>query len=495
MLWTLALGGTAGLLLSMSFPVVTLVTLAIFSLCAARIRRRFPWLVLAALITILIGAGQIFHLYNEFRLTPTTIGRQDHPEPDLVLLAWSTFVRPLPIPLARLDQGYWRTVFFGPPFAMAALLALLRWRDRDLLPLRAGLLVGIVGFLVPPAYLLSLNTAQWLYRTEINVFGTLLAACAIHRWHAAHSPRRIAVIVAVQIAVVLGAIAPVVNPTQRRALGLAPPSEFTIVSPGIAEEITALHAREPGRVAFAPVAHAALRDSALNRHGIAPNQLPQMGIASLSSVQYGITSDAISPTMHTLEGETAVGPVAMKSAALLDVLGVRYVVAMAGDEVAPDLREIRQWPRDLRMYVNDDAWPEAFFVAAIPGRLPRLEKCGHDRLLCADFAQSGMTPLPPTVQMTRLYDGVRLTFAAADTERQMVVTQWFREGWAVTAGRGELRPAAEHLIGVRVPAGESMVEIRFRPRVRMFLFVLALACELVVVVGVITLIVRRPRHF
>jgi hypothetical protein len=354
------------------------------------------------------------------------------------------------------------------------------------------LLVGIVGFLVPPAYLLSLNTAQWLYRTEINVFGTLLAVGAISRWHQARSPRRMAVIVAIQIAIVLGAVAPVVNPTQRRALGLAPPSEFAIVSPGIAEEIAALHAREPGRVAFAPIAHAALRDSALNRHGIAPNQLPQMGIPSLSSVQYGITSDPIYPTTHTLEGETAVGPVAMRSAALLDALGVRYVVAMAGDEVAPDLRQIRQWPRDLRLYVNDDAWPEAFFVGSVPGRLSRLPKCGHDRLLCADFEPSGMTPLPGRVEVAHVHDGLRLTFPPADAERQMVVTQWFRDGWRVTEGRASLVPAAENLIGLRVPPGESAVEIRFRPRARMVLFGLTLATELAAAIGIVVL-ARRSR--
>ena len=494
-LWTLVLGGMAGLLLSMSFPVVTLAAVAIVSLCVPQLRRRLPWLVLAAAITVVIGAGQIYHLFHEFALTPANVMRQDHPEPDFMLLLWSTFVRPLPLP--HVDHDYWRTVFLGPPFAMAALLAFVPWRggerDRHLLPLRVGLLIGIVGLLVPPRWLLSLNTAQWLYRTEINVFGTLLAVCAIHRWHATRAPRRIAVIVAVQIALVLGAVLPVVSPMQRRALGLAPRSEFAIVPGGLAEEIVALHRRQPGRVAFAFAAHSALRNGALNRYGLAPNQLPQLGVASLSSVQYGITSDAIYPTTHTLEGETATDPVAVRSAALLDALGVRYVVAMGDDEVAPDLREIRQWPRGLRLYVNDDAWPEAFFTGSLPGRLPRLPECGHDRLLCADFAQSGMTP-SGQVEVTHLIDGLRLAFAPATEARQMVVTQWFRSGWQVTDGHADLVPAAEDLIGLRVPAGESSIVIRFLPRTRMVLFATGLASELVVLVGIVALIVGLRRR-
>jgi hypothetical protein len=490
LLWALVLGGISGLILSMTVPIVTLVIVAIVAVSAPGLGRRLPWLVLAAAITLLMGAEHLHHIYAELVRSPSYLGRTGHDDHTLAGHLWSAFIRPL-----SLSRGgdNWRTVFFGPPFAVAAAGGAIFLRDARTRPFRVGLLLGLVGLIVPPAWLFNINTARWLYRAELNVFGIVMAACAIDRWTS--SPPRIRLrtaIVVTQLCWIALTFEPVWYSTVRVAAGLEPPHRNVLISPGIAEEIAARERVAAGRVIFGPEAHAALRIPWFNTAGLAPNELPALGVPTISAVVYGITTDELSPQSATLEGEITATASMIRSHPLLDVLGVRYVMAYEGDSVADGLPEIERWPNGLRMYENDGAWPEAFFVDDLRNdRIPRLAGCGHDRFLCADFSQYDLQRRDDPLQITRLDDGFRLTFPPRDSRRYILITQWYYAEWRVTDGRASVHRAAEQLIGIEVAPGERTVTVQYRPYLRAALFGTGIATEVVIAVAIVMLATSR----
>jgi hypothetical protein len=490
--WSLVLGGCSGLILSMSFPVTRLAVIGIVALCAPGLRRRLPWLVLAGAIQLLIGGGQVYHIYEEFVLTPSTVVRTNHGSFPFAFHLWSAFLRPF----FSDPNATWRAVFFGPPFAVAAVLSAIFIHDPNTRPLRVGLLLGVLGFIVPPAWLLNINTALWTYRTELNVFGILLAVHGIRRWTSAPGRERWTHrIVAVQLSWIAVAFVPVWYPIFATWVGIDPPGRFRLSSSGLAQEIVALYDQRPGRVVFAPKAHEALRKPLFNTLGLGTNQLPTLGIPTVSAVVNGITADELYPIFATLEGEIKAEAATVRSKALLDVLGIRYVIALADETVAPGVREIRRLSDDLRLYENVDAWPEAFFVESLPTeRVPRLSTCPHDRFLCADFSRYDFRRRVDSMEIARVHDGLRLTFPPADSARYLVITQWYRPEWTVTEGRAGVTRAAEQLVGVSVEPGQQAVTVRYRPLLRGTLFAVGLATELAVALAIAALAFRSSRR-
>jgi hypothetical protein len=493
-LWSLVLGGVSGLILSMSFPVTRLAVVGIVALCVPGLRRRLPWLVLAGAVQLLIGGAQVYHILEEFVRTPAAVVRTNHGSFSVAFHLWSTFLRPF---FFFSDVSLnWRTVFLGPPFAVAALLAAIVVRDRNARPLQVGLLLGILGYIVPASWLLNINTAVWTYRTELNVFGILLAVYGIHRWTS--TPGRELWrhrIVAVQLCWITFAFFPVWYPVFATWVGIDPPGSVRLVSSGLAQDIVRVYDHTPGRVVFAPKAHEALRKPRFNTLGLGMNQLPMLGVPTVSAVVNGITADEIYPIYATLEGEIKAEAATVRSKALLDVLGIRYVIALADETVAPGVREIRRLSDDLRMYENDDAWPEAFFVESLPtDRAPRLLECPHDRFMCADFSRYDFRRRMDPLSIARVYDGLRLTFPPATSPRDIVITQWYRPEWTVTEGRAQVSRAAEQLVGIRVEPGQQAVTVSYRPRLRSRLFFVGLATEFAVVVGIAALVFQSRRR-
>ena len=107
---------------------------------------------------------------------------------------------------------------------MAAAVGAFVIRDSRIRPLTIGLLLGVLGFIVPPTWLFNINTSRWLYRAQLNVFGTILAVCALDRWTSSQDrvPLRTAIVVA-QLCWIVVTVAPVWYSIVRVAVGLQPP--------------------------------------------------------------------------------------------------------------------------------------------------------------------------------------------------------------------------------------------------------------------------------
>ncbi len=492
LLWSLVLGGLAGLILSITFPIPTLIMVAIIALSTPELRRRLPWFILAAVITSLIGVAHLHHIYAEYIREPANLMRADHDEFGLGQHLWSAFLRPFPL---IADESHWRTVFFGAPFATAATAAAATTLDRRIRPILVGLLLGILGFVIPPSWLFNLNTAQWTYRAEVNVFGILLAVAALDRWTSRDRLSWRNIIVATQLCWVVVAFAPTWWRVAGIAIGLEQFPHSILRSPGIAEDIAAREHAVPGRVIFAPQAYDALQQPLLfNSAGLAPNELPVLRVPTVSAVINGISADALYPQSAVMESQLKAAPHTVDTRPLLNVLGIRYVLAYRGDTVAEGLSEIQRW-NELRLYGNDQAWPEAFFVDALRNdRIPRLAECGHDKYLCADFSNYDLHRRDDPLQITRLYDGFRLTFPSSRSRRYILITQWYYPEWRVTQGRASLRRAAEQLIGVEIAPGERSVTVQYRPYLRASLFAMGFGTQAAVGIAIAIVATRRRKH-
>jgi hypothetical protein len=490
--WTLVLGGLGGLIFSLSFPFAIAAAIVLFLFAQPKATlRRWRWLVFAAGIAVVIASAHLYQLIEQYRLMPGAIGRENHTEPSLLAYLYSAFIGPVP---SRSLVGTWRAVFVGGPFAVAALAGLVRNGNPAVRTFRLALLISIGLLCVPESWLFNVMTNRWGFRAGLNVFAIALGASVIAGLRRGRYPaaaRHAIALQALALAVPfsLAWIPMVQASTDAR---VRERSERVKQEDGITGVLVSLQQAQPGRVAFAPAAYAATRGFRLTREGLAPNQ-PQMSrVPSLYAETQGIATDELAPMRYAFVGPIAPTPTTVTAAATLNVLGVRYVLAMADDVVSDQLRLIRTIPPGIRIYENPDAWPEAFFVPQFPSTpLPRLPNCGHDRYLCADFDAAGVTRDPQPITIDRLADGMTLRFAPSDTPRNIVVTQWYQPYWHVTAGSARLLPAGEQLIGVQVPAGERRVTIAYRPVFRASLFFAGLCAEAVVVLSIAWLSLPR----
>ena len=135
----------------------------------------------------------------------------------------------------------------------------------------------MLGFIVPPTWLFNINTSRWLYRAQLNVFGTILAVCALDRWTSSQDrvPLRTAIVVA-QLCWIVVTVAPVWYSIVRVAVGLQPPHRNALISPGIANRSQRARVAA-GRVIFAPKAEAALRLPSFNSAGLAVKRIACAG--------------------------------------------------------------------------------------------------------------------------------------------------------------------------------------------------------------------------
>jgi hypothetical protein len=486
--WSLVLGGVSGFTLSMVFPYAVLLPVALFLLTQPRATLgRWRWLLLAAGVAVLIGGGHLYHLWEQYQLTPPSVHRDDHEEPALLTHLWSAFVRPVAMPWVMTS---WRTVFIGAPLAIAAAVSFVSKKDAALRPFKLAILIAVALWFIPESWLFNLMTNRWGYRQGINVFGIVLGACAIAQLHRTPGRAPIArVVMALQIVAIGVAFWPEWAAVAQAATDprVLERSQRVNQKSGVTPAVAALEKTTYGRVAVTPHVSDLMRRFMLTRDGLAPNQLQIAGVPSLYAEAHGITLDPIAPMRYAFIGISPPTAAMVTTAATLNVLGVRYVIAMPEDAVSDRLHLV-QTVGGMRIFENADAWPEAFFVPRFPSTpLPRLPDCGHDRFFCVDFARADIERDPTPIMIDRHRDGMTLRFAPSNEPRRILVTQWYQPHWRVTAGSAHLVRAAEQVLGLEVAPGEQRVTIEFLPVFRAVLFFGGIVTEAAVLLLIVWL--------
>jgi hypothetical protein len=453
---------------------------------------RWQWVALAGGVGVLICAAHVYHLAEQYMLTPVSVARDNHEEPSLLTYVSSVLLAPLRKPGVETS---WRTIFFGGPFAIAAAMSFVSTKDAALRAFKLALIVSLALVWVPESWLFNLMTHRWGYRSGVNMFGIVLGACVIAQARRTQrSPALLHGLMTLQLVALGAAFWPHWVATARAWTEPAvfERSERIRHDEGVTAALAALYRHAPGRVAFAPKAYDLTRRFILTRDGLAPNQLQTADVPSLYAEAHGITLDPIAPMRYAFIGVSPPTATTVTTPSTLNVLGVRYVIAMPDDVVSDRLRLVRTTAGGIRIFENTTAWPEAFFVPAFPPTpLPRLSGCGHDRFLCVDFAAAGIERAPTPVMIDRHRDGMTLRFAPSSQRRNILITQWYQPYWRVTSRSTRVMRAGEQLIGVDVAPGEQSVTIEYLPLFRATLFVIGIVTEAAALLLILWLSLRR----
>jgi hypothetical protein len=466
------LGLVSGLVIANANPAYAVVyAVVVVAVIIARwhsIMERWRPLSVAALIALLISSPNAAVLVSERGLFASGLGLQTENRPLPLAAAWDVFLRPLSNFASQIGPAFDddRTLSFGGSFALLAIAACFRggWNRRELV---LGLAIGLT-FLFTRLGPITLASQRYQFRDPVILCAILLAGMAAERGlQESHIRPLIGLLLLLQIVAVASIAAPFVRyawdetrsatPWFRGATAAVPPAD-TLVST----------LARPGLVAFSPRVERGVINRTYLPAGLGVNALAYRGVHVLNGWFKGVSADPIWPDTSLFYARVAPPQPFLESAASLDLLGIRYVLAERGETLAPDLRErpvkIATAP-ELVLYENDDASTGAILVDVGTVHVPPLADCPNDRLLCRDL--SVMTNLhPAAVAIVRSEGAIDVTFDRLEMPRTLVVAEMFRPGWTATAANQ--RPSTfaflDSLLAVRVPAGAASVHFAYRPR-------------------------------
>ena len=501
-LWrsSVVLGLCSGLVIANANPAYAVVfAVLIIAVMMARwhsMIARWRPLSVSVVVALLICLPNAALLLSARGLSTSGVTLQVDARPLPPTVALDVFLRPLTNFASQIGpalESDARTLSFGGPFAVLVIAACFRrgWNRRELV---LGLAIGL-AFLFTTVLPIPLATQRYQFRDPVILCAILLAGMAAER---GLQERYIRELTALLLALQIVAVALVAAPYARyawdetrsssswfRAATAAVPPADTLVSALV----------RPGLVAFSPgVDHEVMNRTYLPA-GLGVNALAYRRVHVLNGWFKGVSADPIWPDERLFYARVAPPQSFLQSAASLDLLGIRYVIAHRGETVAADLRKrplnIAAAP-ELVLYENEDAWSGAMLVEgdADTIRPQRLPDCPNDRVLCRDFSIVASLQ-PAAVAIVRSEGAIDVTFDRLETPRTLVVAEMFRPGW--TASAGDRHPLTfaflDSLLAVRVPSGASSVHLAYRPR---FMYVASVGA-LAAIVGSL-LAMMRLRH-
>jgi hypothetical protein len=479
--WSVALGLLAALVLANTNPGhVVVYAVAVGAVAVTRWRdvvARGRWLLASGVIAAIGVAPTLAQLWHERPFFAPDLGVANLPEPIPGFGVLTVFLAPLGTSDEELRLA--RLLFFGGPFALLAIAgAVRRWRQHPDLVLTMVIGLALAFTSLGPTSIIS---ARYQFRDPVILAAIPLAGLALDRL-LTRRRRAGALAIALQLVVLCVAI----HPAARRAwVADARGGEWfrgaTAATEGV-DRLSRLMTRS-GRLAYAPYVDEEVYEGRLHVEGLGTNALAYRGIPVVNGWFKAVSAGTVSPDERMFYGRVRVPEQALRSPGVLDVLGIRYVLARPEDAVAEGLQPRGSIPRKLAgefvLYENTDAWAGAFLARANVEQaiLPLLDGCAHDRLLCRNVAALADYRLPDAVHLAAEGDRMTVRVLPATEPRVLVVTQMFRPDWIASAGEAPLEtvPVAGALLGVRVPPGATSITLRYRPWAVMLASALAVA--------------------
>ena len=353
-----------------------------------------------------------------------------------------------------------RALFLGAPFAVLCLAGcVLAFRRRPELVL-AALFSAFMAFTAwVPVPVIS---QRYQFRDPLILCAIALAAIAAERLLRDRRFRWVAwLALAAQLAAVLAGSWPYVARAWRPDLRRATVFRGATAASAIVDRLVASMPVR-GRVLYSPRVDHDVAERGLVEEGLGVNALAYRSVPVVNGVFKAVSADPIWPNDRLFYGRISTPAALIATDTALDVLGIRYVIARAGEPVAPELRLVASVEPfrgdDLVLYENDHAWPPAFLTRSIDAAaLPLVAGCPNDRLLCRDWAAVAASRDVTPVRFERARDRIRVNWTPAPHPRFLVLSEMFRPEWKARVGnmRVETRAAYGALIGLPVPAGAT----------------------------------------
>jgi hypothetical protein len=496
---SVAAGLVAGLVIASANPAYLVVyTVLIVAVIAARwrsIAERWLPLTVAAVIALLIAAPNAAALISERRFFRPALGFLNDPTPLPMAVVWDVFLRPLsrfaPQIVSAVDNDA-RTLSFGGPFALLTIAACVYggWSRAELV---FALCLGL-AFLFTTLGPTTIISQRYQFRDPVTLCAILLAGMAAERGLQRQHVRHVTgFLLALQIAAVASVAAPYARYAWDETRSAAPWFRAATAATPAADALVSALAR-PGLVAFSPRVEREVMNTTYLAAGIGVNGLAYRGVHVLDGWFKGVSADPIWPDERLFYARIAPPQPFLESAASLDVLGVRYVLAQRGEPVAPGLRERPlniAAAQELVLYENEDARTGAILMDTDADTLhvPLLARCPNEHLLCRDLSALAKQR-PAAVTIVRKEGAIDVAFERADRPRTLVIAEMYRPAW--TARTADQHPPTfaflNSMLAVRVPAGATSVHFAYRPTL---LYAASLAAWMAIVAALFVL--RRLR--
>lgn len=429
---------------------------------APAVARRRVWLGLAALIALAIASPNIAQLASERPFFGGNLELSNLPEPLPMAAVWDVFLRP-----ASRFEGT-RTLFFGGPFAVLCLVGCVRFAAA-----RRDLVIGVIlsaVLLFTPILAMSFVSARYHFRDPLTLCAIPLAGLALDEL--LRSRRLVwagALVIALQVGVMTVSAWPYLKrtwePDARRTEAWRGATGDTPFVDALLEMMPAR-----GRLLYSPRVDHEVSERGLVRDGLGVNALAYRDVDVVNGWFKGVSADSLWPNDRLFYGRIRTPERLMTADESLDVLGVRYVLAEAGEIVAPGLRALGAVHRSngatLVLHENPDAWPRAFVVDGVPAELRVNPDCGHDRLLCRDLPALEERRASGRIETTQRRGRIDVSVTGLSEARILVLSEMFRPGWRASIdGAGASTEALYgSLLAVRLPAGQAAsVRFDYRP--------------------------------
>ena len=468
--------------------------LLFLALHVRQVKRNWRWVSLATTIAVVLAAPIAVNLFTELRLSPDTLSRGINTDTLTADSFWDVFVRPFGPPFddwTRMTLGRGaRVLFFGGPAAVLTIFYLVVVRTR--VDLCLGWLAPLLVLTVPGLLVTDYVSAIWQFRDPLILFAVPCAVLALD-WIARRSALCcwVATVVATGQLVILAAGAwPFI------ALNLearqAPATEVFVGERPISSWLRDNVAPTGGRVYYSAGVDRLLWDQELTHDGLWRNSMFYRDVPVVTASFKFISIEPISPGGSIL----GLPEVTSGDLTLLDVIGVRWVLARADETVSSGLvkRSERTSSRGVRLFLYEYPPARGAVFVDSPVRttaLPVMPGCVHDRLLCLDFSKLAPFMSKVTTSVNREHGRIKITFEPSDQQRLLLVGEMFRPGWRVAEADAVVEPLLNALVGVRVPPSTRHVTLRFMPLFRFILTITSWATMLLLTTLFVVSLARR----
>jgi hypothetical protein len=436
---------------------------------------------------VAVAAPTLLHLATEFLRFPPGLPRDNYGASLGLAEVRDVLLRPFgasftrPFPTTRILGT--RTLFFGGPFALMAVAAvLLTAVRRERGDFVAAAAVSLVMLVMPGLDRIRFFTATYLFRDPLILFATPLAAVALDRLLAAPRARAVGVTVAAAQTIVLAlSIWPFLQTTWATRFWPSAPGAAIARGTPLTTTVAAAVAAAPGRLFLTSGVSSLVAENRLRRDGLVLNSFAYLGVSVVNGTFKGISVDPIHPSATVPYGLINASPSVQTSQGFLDIAAIRYVLARAGETVAANLEPVQAATdlagRTYALWRNPTASRGALVIDAgaehlRPARRPGCEEPGF---LCLDPEPLRALTRPGVLDVISEDGRIRINLDRSRQPRMLLVAEMFRPEWTAAPREVVIQPGFGGMMLVKVPPGVSQVVMSFRPRVRLGLTLLAWA--------------------
>jgi hypothetical protein len=442
------------------------------------------WILLSLLISSLIVAPTIYAMSLEFLNLPNSDKRV---QPMGSLNIWSLWLWPFDNPSWYSYASNYRDPSIGGPFLILTFFGILfrNLRGRFHSGFFTGVIFGVVFWFLPQDGLFIFS-GNLPIRDPLIIFSILIAGSALTSLNKRYlkPPFRqiINLLIVLQVLVIsYGALkftGEFVGKTLTYMSGQPTPIMRTYLQPrGIYDFLRRSQSQTPGRILLTRSVEESIgRNRDFIKHGV----FALWNLPVVNGKFFGYSYHQFHPNLKKTIGQITASMDMFSNQALLNVLGIRYIVG-TGQDVFPDfLQKIgeRQGPDDLvlSIYENHTAWPKATLLnsaVAQVSTLPLREGCGHPGLLCSDWSLIENARILSNGEPKSHIDwsGIHVELPDFEGEIFLFINEHYRPGWKVELGEltEMVTPFLDSLIGVHIPSGIKTLRLAYRPPIQVAL--------------------------